>query len=163
MLNHNGGYMTMHLIMKHLRVSVALVLLFATAAACTAEPPTNVSTEVRQAPAKVRQVPVEVRQLWNELRIAILEGDPEGVSAISHYPIRSLDDSFDKIKDPAALEKSYSKIFDDKLVDLVLTNQVTLGPGEPGFEVECGEGYMIFGFERFGDGYKLSYLGSINE
>jgi hypothetical protein len=139
----------MYLIINRWSVRAVLVLLFTTAAACTAQSPT--------------EVPVEVRQVWNELRIAILEGNPDGVSALSHFPLRSLDDRFDQFKDPAALKKSYSKIFDDRVVDLVLTDQVSLGPGDPRFEVECGEGYMIFGFERFDEGYKLSYLGSINE
>lgn len=130
-------------------LTAAFFLLLVNVTSCSAKP--------------AAEVPDNALQVWNELRIAILEDNPDGVSALSHFPLRFLDARFDLLKDATALKENYGKIFDEQLVDLVLSNQVTLGPGDPGFEVMCGEGYMIFGFEPFEGDYKLTYLGSINE
>jgi hypothetical protein len=109
------------------------------------------------------EVPGQVIEAWQQLRQAILDEDPWAVARMAHFPLKSLDYGYSDFTDADALVAAYSKVFDPILTKIIREDQIDIAQGDPGYEVDCANGYMIFGFERFGDRYLLSYLGSINE
>jgi len=100
---------------------------------------------------------------WQAVRKGVLAGDLEALAAAARFPIKSLDYGQAKVRDGRDLARRFSTLFEPKLVELIRTGQCIPGPGDPGYEIDCANGYMIFGFEDTGAGYRLTYFGSINE
>ncbi len=100
---------------------------------------------------------------WKALREAVLSGRVEQASALVHFPLRSIDPGHKDVKSTAAFKSRFSKIFEPMVVELIKSNQCETGKGDPGYEANCGNGYLILGFERIGAQCRLSYFGSINE
>lgn len=113
--------------------------------------------------AEPEQVPPGVLEAWQTLRTAILAEDAAGVAASARLPLKSIDYGQDQVADSQDLANRFGTIFEPKLVELIRTDQCTPGRGDPGYEVDCANGYMIFGFEDTTEGYRLTYFGSINE
>ncbi len=109
------------------------------------------------------KVPSEVMFAWKKLRIAILADDVEAVAEVVHFPLRSLDYSINDLKSFFEFKKQFDKVFEPQLVKIIRNGEFSLAKGDPGYEVDCAEGYMIFGFEEYEGKYRLSYFGSINE
>jgi hypothetical protein len=105
----------------------------------------------------------ELMDTWQALRTAILAHDVESVSAVARFPLKSLDYSYDKIESAADLKERFAVIFEPKLLEILGNDEDCVLQIDPGYEVDCANGYMIFGFESHDGEYRLAYLGSINE
>jgi len=112
---------------------------------------------------KSEKIPSEMMLAWKSLRIAILADDVEAVAKVVHFPLRSLDYSLNELESFSELKKQFAKVFEPQLVKIIRNGEFSLAKGDPGYEVDCAEGYMIFGFEEYEGKYWLSYFGSINE
>jgi len=112
---------------------------------------------------KPEKIPSEMMLAWKSLRIAILADDVEAVGKVVHFPLRSLDYSLNELESFSELKKQFIKVFEPQLVKIIRNGEFSLAKGNPGYEVDCAEGYMIFGFEEYEGKYRLSYFGSINE
>lgn len=110
------------------------------------------------------KIPDELVKVWQDLRTAILAGDVAAVGAMASFPLKSLDYGYDKVESVVDLENRFAVIFEPKLLEIIEDEGACIMiQGEPEYEVDCANGYMIFGFEDHDGEYRLSYLGSINE
>lgn len=141
---------------------VNLVFLFLLSGCAADSAPLEIE-EKKLEPSMAKQIPAEMKAAWNSLRIAILANDSGAVGAGAHFPLRSLDYSLKGLKSTGELKKKFTHIFEPELVKIIKKGEFSIVKGEPGYEVDCAEGYMIFGFEKYEGKYLLSYFGSINE
>jgi len=94
---------------------------------------------------------------WAALRTAILANNIQQAVQVSHFPLQSIDHFHKDVANAEDFEDRFSAI------TIIRAGDVFIGPGDPGLEVDIGNGYMILGFEQFDGHYRLSYFGSINE
>ena len=100
---------------------------------------------------------------WAALRTAILANNIQQAVQVSHFPLKSIDHFHKDVANAEDFEDRFSAIFEPDLITIIRADDVFIGPGDPGLEVDIGNGYMILGFEQFDGHYRLTYFGSINE
>lgn len=150
--------------MIKLIVNLVFVFLLSSCTVNSTTPqPTLESEKNTLGLSTIEQIPPGMQTAWNNIRAAILANDVEAVVAGMHFPLRSLDYSLNGLKSTEELKKQFTNVFDPEIVDSIKKGEFSITKGEPGYEVDCAEGYMIFGFEKYEGKYQLSYFGSINE
>jgi len=83
--------------------------------------------------------------------------------ALTGFPLRSIDSGHPDISSATVFSERFSAIFQPIVIEMMKSRACETGKGDPGDEANCGNGYMIFGFEKRENRYQLSYFGSINE
>jgi len=87
----------------------------------------------------------------------------DDAGALTSFPLRSIDSGHPDIASATVFRERFKAIFEPIVIEMMKSGACETGKGDPGYEANCGNGYMIFGFEIRENRYKLSYFGSINE
>ncbi len=107
--------------------------------------------------------PLAFADTWESFRAAVMTNRIDDAVALTRFPLRSIDSGHPNIPSTTAFRERFNAIFEPILIEMMKSGACETGKGDPGYEANCGNGYMIFGFEERENRYSLSYFGSINE
>lgn len=110
--------------------------------------------------AHQEQMPPDMLSAWASFREAVRERDVDKVVLLSRFPIEA-NDFGGNIRSPSELKKRYRKIFSPSIEMCFATGHPRSVPGYPGYLIDC-DGYLAFGFRKYGSQYKFSYIDNAN-
>ena len=100
---------------------------------------------------------------WRALRTAVLLNNVDKAGSLVRFPLHSTDAGHRDIRTRPEFRRRFTELFEPIVMELIRTNRCETVKGEHGYEVDCGNGYMIFGFEQHHGSYLMTSFGSINE
>lgn len=109
--------------------------------------------------------PQQLNHTWVQFQEAVKKADVEAVATMVHFPLRS-NDFGGTIKSTSVFKSKYKEIFSSFVVGKITTVSLKKINGYKGFVADCSDPdglALVFGFEKYGDKYLLSYIDNANE